>query len=461
MNNRLAQPVVFLCGSWAIVVLVYGLSAGSVYPLEGLPFLLIAGAVLSVVLGISISGLLSGKIERSGSRLFPSRGGIKYDETKLDKAYAMLCVALLGYYLIQVYAILPVIRSMGGFGAIYNGGYGQQFRRAYLSERLDATSSGLSTGGIVFSIFGYMLFLGTLALVFAGYYAAVGKYIRAAIPLVFLGIYSLLILERASFMYGACLFLVSWAYHYYSCQGVRRIRPIRAISAVLIVGAVTWMVAAIPAMLRSTGLGASDYQAGVVDYLTSGMAGVNGLAHVDPTLQAAATGSGAVYAPTSIGTAIPGKGYGVWTFQGLVGILDRIGLVDRVPSTGMGYVQTGPDMGSISNVYTFLIYFYYDGGFIGVIVGGVVLGFVAGWADRAVVVRRFPEAVVLACVLGSTLGMSFFGLAMVRDFRYIFLVVVGAFISRYLTGTKSHRAREEVGGSVSLPCSSARPVGDG
>src|SRR3712207_3761276 len=93
-----------------------------------------------------------------------------------------------------------------------------------------------------------------------------------------------------------------------------------------------------------------DHQGGVLFYLVSGFAGLNGLAGQDPSLHAAATGAADPYPfPLPYRGDHLGSGMGSWTFQGLVGLGRRFGLPLDPTISMLSYVRVGPSADAVSN----------------------------------------------------------------------------------------------------------------
>jgi oligosaccharide repeat unit polymerase len=84
------------------------------------------------------------------------------------------------------------------------------------------------------------------------------------------------------------------------------------------------------------------------------------------------------------------------------------------------------------NVGTYMIYPYYDFGVVGVAVGALLLGALATWLEGAVLIARRVQLMPAACIVLTTVVMSFFGLSLVRDARWLFLLVAAVYLTRYV-----------------------------
>lgn len=426
--------------TWAFVASSYASAGPSLYQMSWQTFQFAMIGLLAVGAGIFVAAVFQTSI--NGTRQIPDTNTHEFrlDPKRLKKVYLLLNIALAGYVGLQVQSLLPVLRSSGGLSAILGGDSALNFRRAYLSQRLADVQSDLGGGNLLRALLGYLLFVGLLALPLAGYYASVGRWKVAWPPILLTAGYSLLILERASFIYGFAIFFFSFVY----CRslvgktklGKTSWKPAAAMVVLVLA------VAVVPAALRATGSSSDpNGQGSVFSYVYAGLAGLNGAVRIDEDLSSAYTGEGSpVLARRSVRAVQLGDGRGVWTFQGLSTIAERLGLDLSTPSQGLSYARTGPPLGAIANVYSFVIYLWYDGRLWGVVAGGLLLGAVSQMFHRRVQKMRRFEFLAVAALLMTTLAMSFFGLALLRDPRYLFMAAASVPILRRLQMTSVKKA---------------------
>lgn len=424
-SRRRINALVLYIGTWTFVVFSYLTSPDLEHGLRPMVVALLGLATAAFALGYSISQV--------GAREYP-RSQSRYSEEKLWSAYRWGLAALAAYLVVQTFVLLPYLRQVGGIQGIIAGN-GQAFRRAYLTAALDRSTVG-NGGGVIIAFLGYVLFLGSLTVVWAGHYAAIGRFKASLPPLLLMAAYSLISLQRSSFLYSLLIFLASWYFH--SARQETRTRskrlPFTAV-ALLVITAIA--VIFIPLFLRSQSNTAESRQAGVRSYFISGLVGLNALHAVDPSLQASATGAASPYrTPPYLGPT-PGAGLGAFTFQGLVSIAQRVGVPVSAPPAANYFIRSEGTYG-VSNTYSFIIYFYDDGRWLGVALGGFLLGLTGGLLQK----RAFSGSLVAipaACIIFSTIAMSWFGVSLLQDFRYSFLALAAYFLTPWLTDARTDR----------------------
>lgn len=418
---------------WACVVFFFMVVAGdSVFSLDSLTLKLVCAGVLCVAAGYLIA-------LGSCSVLFPRVSPLLVSYSSFDLRLVMrwhlaLSVMLGGYVSLQIYRIWPFLAQAGGLGAIFGGESGLGYRRAYLSDRIMQAESSFDGGGLFLGSLGYILFLGTASLFTGAVLFRSRKRLAGSTPLLILALYSAVLLERASFLYALVLFLCAWSAirpsKNLSSSGLPRSGTRLRSVAFAASGAVLLMFIVLqPVISRKRGAGAGEVQQGPLAYVYSGLAGLNGLARSDSSLKAAYTGSLSPFPPQVVGVDGIGHGNGVWTFQGLAGILSRLGIWHGSSPSSLNFVPTGPDsLHSVSNVYTFLLYFYYDGGWIWLLFGSLAIGACTAVAGWWVFGRQCVWVVPIYSWLSTSLIMSFFGLSLIRDFRYQFMIVFACWL---------------------------------
>ncbi|MGO4601083.1 O-antigen polymerase [Terrabacter sp. 2YAF2] len=431
MGHHRLNPMSIFFGIWLAVAISYQLAGDSLYPLTDVSLSFILPGLFATGTGIFFG--MHQVSTRTHSRPSSVRGHLKYDEDRFRKSYSILCLMLFAYVALQIAKVWPTLARSGGIQGILFGSDGLRFRQGYLSDRSLETQGGFSDGGFSIALLGYVLFVGAVALILAGYLAATGRWLSAMLPLLLMAAYGLILLERSTFLYAVSIFLFSFVYHRRLVSRTSSTsRAHDKVALGILVGLVA-TVAVVPAALRAMGaVSDRNGQGSVVSYLYAGLAGLNGASFASDDFSAAHTGAASpLYFDRPEAVLDLQNGHGVWTFQGVYGIIERLGFSFEVPP-GFSYVRTGPQDGSISNVYTFLIYPYYDWGFTGMLVFCLCLGFVAARADLRASRLGSASALALACIFMSTLLMSFFGLALIRDFRYLFLGLAAVVILRSL-----------------------------
>ena len=421
-------PLVVFLAVWCAAISLFLLAGQSVFALDPKATLLIATGILAVLGGFAAQQLVTLGL-RSGS--------VRFDLDRVRQWHFRLCIALVGFVSLQLFKVWPLIGEVGGIRGVVAGGAGLNFRRAYLSERLDELQGSLTGGNILLALLGYALFLGFASVFTGAYLAANGDAVRGLVPLVVIAVYAVFMLERAAFLYGTALYLAALFYF----MRVRRPSPHwegrqhRSWISLVTLGVLATIAIVQPILSRRTGAGAGEVQSGPLSYVYSGVSGLNGLVRLDPSLNGAFTGAFSPFPPKVLGDpSALGSGYGSWTFQGAAGIAARLGLISDSPPSSLNFVSTGPDLsGSTSNVYTFVIYLIYDYGVMGLVLGGVVLGLIVGICHRMVLVRLSVFFIPFASLGVATLAMSFFGLTLVRDFRYGVMCLFAALLLRALS----------------------------
>ena len=419
-------PIVAFLATWCVAIALFILADGASFPLEQRTTILVLIAVLSVVGGYGLQEICL---------LKKRRGHVSFHDAQLSKWHSALCGMLTLFVLMQLYRVWPLLNEVGGVKGVLTGGSGLNFRRAYLSDRLDELQGTISGGSLAVAVLGYALFLGFASL-FTGAYLTVRKrFARGLAPLVIVAVYAVLMLERATFLYALVLYLAALFYFGQIARKSARVSGRRPWLGILALAGIAGVAVLQPILSRRTGAGSGDVQAGPLSYVSSGISGLNGLVRFDPTLQGAFTGAYSPFPPKVVGDpAVLGHGYGAWVFQGLAGIASRFGLISGPPPSSLNFVSTGPDLvGSTSNVYTFIIYPYYDFGYPGIVLSGIVLGFAAGICHRLVMEKLITWLLPFACLGVATLAMTFFGLTLVRDFRYVVMCLFAGLILRSLS----------------------------
>jgi oligosaccharide repeat unit polymerase len=416
------NPVAVYSGVWSLLVLTISLGVVDVGRLAQSTWWLVTVSATAFSVGCFVAWGLVGIAGTSSEGRDDSQVVLGYDDERLRRYYWLAVAALFGYVAIQVAKVLPLLRSAGGLEGIISGG-GLTFRRAQIEAAAENATTSFSGGSFLIGIAGYVLFIGMIAIFWAGYFARLGRWGAAATPLVLLAAFSLFALQRFFFVYGVALFCFSYAYHRWWSAGDRA-RAGR-LPALLLVGLIAAVVL-VPIALRQPVSSSEQALGGPVDYFVSGLAGLNTLVTHD------------------ISGPAPQPGLGVWTFWGVSSLLSRGGVPLAMPETSaLFYVDIGQEHSIQNNVYTYLIYPLYDLGWFGLIALPLMFGMVSGRLHYAVVVSRRLELVPAVCIAMSSILMSFFSLSLIRDTRWLFLAVASVGLRGLVMTVKSDEQHSE------------------
>ena len=403
-GGRRLSPAVIYVTVWSLVIFVTTRPGRGYLPLGSL-----AWRLLFIALGgFLIACLVVTALGRSQEDATREKATL-YDAERLRIAYRWALVGLLASVSLEMSRILPLVSQAGGLSGIL-GGQGLSFREAQNAAAAAASTTSLQGGSFVLAVLGYVVFVGYITLIWGGYYAAIGQWGKAVIPLLLLAVFSLVTLQRFAFVYSLIIFLFSLRYHRRLLGVGRRgsLRPL-AVMAVLLVAVVF-----IPLQLRGQAVNGSQRYDSVVDYFAGGLAGLN------------TTFVEGVPAPGLV------PGYGTYTFWGAASIVARVGVPIDLPPNLLPYSSISQTRVVTGNVGTYMIYPYYDFGVVGVAVGALLLGALATWLEGAVLIARRVQLMPAACIVLTTVVMSFFGLSLVRDARWLFLLVAAVYLTRYV-----------------------------
>lgn len=413
------NPMSVFAVVWVVVVLLYQLPILDLRPLALRTYLLLATASGAFAAGVYAVAIRS----RWHSELC---GEFRhYNDARFVRAQRFATIALGSYVTLQLLRLLPVLTSNGGLTGILSGdGSGNAWRRATMAFAVEQGQTSFTGVSLVVAALGYLLFLGALSLFWAGYFARQGRWGLALPPLIIMAVYSLALLQRAAFIYAALPFAFSWYYHRDRGHPVRRSGRASRLLAPALAAVVVPIVIVLPLQLKQPDLSSVEQASNVLTYVDSGVAGLNTLVVDDPQLKAAQ--------PVGY-TGKVGQGFGVWTFFGAASIAARFGAPLTVPPNYFRYEPIQQSGAGLSNTYSFMLYFLYDFGWPGLVGLSFLLGMTATGVHRRVRAQADLRLVPLACVLMSSITMSFFGLTMIRDVRYLFLIAFGMIVHERLT----------------------------
>jgi oligosaccharide repeat unit polymerase len=397
----LVNPLTVLFGVWVPLVVLVESGVLGVAPLEERTWFLVLLASVAIVAGCvyGVNVLRHPRVQRERQTLVMHR---------LDATYPYLVIALAGYVGAEIVTLLPVLEASGGLQAVFGGssGEGIGFRRALQNDAYAAAATPFSGGSALLGVIKYALFFGSLSLFLGARYVRNGQIMRGLLPLLLMGGYSLLALQRFSFVYSLLLF--AFAYVYFGEPRSlgwrlisRRVRWAVALLCVLLV-----VIVYVPLKAREPTTTPATAADSAMLYYVGGLAALN--------VRVSGNASAGSFE----------RGYGTWSFWGAASIVKRAGVPLDLPPTTLPFVNVRTDGVQFSNVYTFLAYFMNDFGDTGVFILPLILGAVAGGLHASVVFRQQLALIPAASIVMTTLFMSFFGFSLVRDFRYTLLAIV-------------------------------------
>ena len=422
-----ASPVTVYFGVWISIVVLQAMPFLGIRPLLPETWNAVFVAATTFTAG-SFYVWLMVLARNRGVIVPPSPLHQDIDDRRLMRWFVIGLVALYAWAGLQAVILLPATRAAGGFGAIFSNGL--SVHRAQYAATVAAATTGFSGGSLSRAVLGYLLWLGAVTLFWAPLVARRGHRVLALAPLLPLAAVSFLTLSREPLIYAAVLMGFSTMYYSRLREpglAKHRVSKITVVAVAILVVVMIY----VPLKLRQPDISPLGTVRSVAIYTTGGVAALNE--------QIRQTG----YDPSE-GVAR----HGTWTFWGEATILSRLGLHMQLPPVNMPYVNfsrytsfTDVNNNSLttSNVYTYLIYFINDFGFVGLLVGPFLLG-AAGTALDGWVRSGRTLAIPAAATLMASIFMSFFGLSLIRDTRYIFLAIAAVFLERLI------RRRHEAAG---------------
>jgi oligosaccharide repeat unit polymerase len=288
-------------------------------------------------------------------------------------------------------------------------------RRALYAAGVSAAGSDFNGGSLFRSVVGYGLFMGTVTLFWAPVVARFGRWRLALAPLLVMGVFSFVTLQRFAFVYSVLMFVFAAAYHRLPAPvRLRRAGASFRKPAVVLALLLPVMVYA-PLKLRQPDLTPAKAVESVTAYFTGGAGALNE--------QIRQFG----FQPRD------GKaGHGGWILWGEGTIAARLGAHVDLPPKDLPYVDVGARSPVLSNVYTYLAYAMNDFGPLGLVVCPFLFGLVASAVGYLALVRRRRAWIPAAAILMTSVAMSFFGLSLVRDTRYVAVACAAPLLERLI-----------------------------
>lgn len=419
---------------WSVVLLIADFPGVLGDPLTGGTWAMVWVAWLALTVGV-VAGWFS--VLRVAPPFGPMNARV-VDPTRLLRLHVVCSIALVGYLLLQSGWIVPVLSAQGGLDAILNGG-GSALKRAYMLATAEVAQTNFGPLGLAAAALGYLLFFGNVSLFTGVLLWRAGRYVLAVIPLVLAAFYSLVTLQRTSFVMATLVMVACWAVIRslpFDFGSLARVGPApsrrRSIAALAGVGAIGVVTVLYPLIVRNTNTANPVGLESVANYLLSGVSGLNARLLENPQW------SPPEIAGTDVVAASPG--FGAYTFTGLFNILSRLGLpVPYAPHSLDYYDVVIFGRPTTTNVGTFLVEFYLDFGWLGIVLIPLAVGLIAGLAQKKV--TRSASLLFLPPLAWALVVLiwSFFTSSLLGDFRYIALCGLGGIVLNWIMGTRVPR----------------------
>lgn len=409
----------------------------------------LANTLGSLVPGLSegstwvVLGVLVSLIVMSAQSLVKGQPSVAptIDVQRLVRLHVWSTILLMGYVVQSILATLPLIQALGGWSALWAGG-GGSFRLEMAAQR--AASLDLSDGLLSRGL-GYILFMGHLSVLSGGLLWRLGRRALAILPILILLLLSLVTFERTSLMMAG-LMMISVVALPISLNGRKPLRrPRNQLGAIAefrgriaVAGAIAVGVL-VPLIARNSG---SDRATGLVSVAQYGVSGIVGL---DARFFQA---SG--WTPVDLATGQAGSipGWGAYTFYGMFDIFGRIGFSVPFSPRSWEYVDVQAFGARLTtNVSTLLSDLFLDFGLIGA--GAMwILTLILLETLRRRIMRGSLVLVGFYSIAFAAVSWSFFGNAILADFRYLVLAVCWYFVEKLLLREELEE-RRLVGSSAS------------
>lgn len=394
-------------------------------------------ATVSLVVGVIAGWVLA----KPGGVSKPTSQRAEIDVRNLARWHWIFVAALVSYAFLQIAKLLPVFAEQGGWEALLTGN-GSTLKMALLEAAAESADTMFGTVGLLIALLGYVLFLGNLSLFTGVFLLRAGRPFAAMVPLVVAVLYSLVSLQRSTFVIAALVMGTSWLVVHMAEKGglnwksifkFRHMSKTTIAAAILMTGA--GLVALLyPLVVRNTGTHNPKGFTSLANYFVSGIAGLNVRTVENPHWSA----------PVVDGVAGPMPGLGSYTFSGLFNILARLGIpVPQSPTNLDFYHVVLFGTNTTTNVNTNLGDYFLDFGWAGVVVISFVFALLVGYLQRRYVdsgkIVFLPPVVFL---LVSSIW-SFFTGSLPGDFRFIMVCTAGALLLHWALTRQAPPGRTE------------------
>lgn len=424
------NPISVYATVWSTLAVLVVVPLADLQPMRLATWGLMFASSVALVLGATHAWLFLASVPR---RTFvrPSTTPVAYSEPALRAAYLVGLVALLGYVGIEAARppIVSAVQSVGGLGGILHGS-GLEYRNAYVELALKRAQSGFEDGGLAVAVLGYILFLpAMLAMLLAGHFALKRRWWMVAAPLALMAIYSMVSLERTLFIHALLLWLFSYYYHatVHRLDGVRttRLSTGRRLGIAAVVLAVAAAAIYFPLKIRYPSLTPLGTVQSALAYFSGPLGALNVYVMEHPLVTPS---------QPQLGT------YSLW---GAASVLLRLGVPLHLPPDRLEFVPFQVHGDRVGNVYTWLIYFILDFGWVGAVVIPYLFGLAATALHYLVVVRGRRDLIAPLCILMAQLVMSFFGFSLLRDLRFWFVLLFAPFLVRAVLARQRNPVRAD------------------
>lgn len=383
-------------------------------------------ATASLVVGVIAGWVLARS--RGLSKPPSKRAVIKVQN--LVRWHWIFVAALVSYTLLQIAKLLPVFAEQGGWVALLTGN-GSSLKTALLEAAAQSASTMFGAVDLLIALLGYILFFGNLSLFTGVLVLRAGRPLASMVPLVTSAVYSLVTLQRTTFVMAALIMGATWLVVHLAEK--RRInwksvfkfrRGSKATFAAAILMSAAGLVAVLyPLVVRNTGTNNPTGLTSLAIYFISGVAGLN-VRTVENSNWSA---------PVVDGLMGPLPGLGSYTFSGLFNILARLGIpVPQSPTNLDFYDVVLFGTNTTTNINTNLGDYFLDFGWLGLIVVPIVLALLVGYLQSRYIetgdIVFLPPVVFL---LVSSFW-SFFAGSLLGDFRFMVVCTVGALLLHWL-----------------------------
>jgi oligosaccharide repeat unit polymerase len=409
-------------------------------------------ALVGVGFGCILGAMLGAFASRDKQ---PADYQTEVDIGRVVRWHWLLTFALAGYGSLQLYKARALISGVGGWSAIFSSA-GGDFRTAQLNQSALAAQTVLDSSGALIGVAGYLLFLGNASLVTGAILWRTGRPYVALLPLLVSALFTLLTLQRASFVMAVLLFATCVSLFASRESGIgagvaaarspRRVKPTLAPTVVVLV--FTAVAVLLPLQLRNVGSKNATGLTSLFQYLLGGILGLSARDQLNPNWSPPAA-DGFV----SAGAA---PGYGSYTFSGLFRVLHQLGA--PVPVGPNGYENYTVAVSGVrywTNIGTSIYDFRLDFGFFGILVVFFVLAFLATLLQEMQINNRALYVVPMTAYFLVTLVWSFFGSSLLDDVKYLLSALFGCYLIRRFVVVRRTPARAPVDSDATVAASSS------
>ena len=421
LAGGMVNPITVYLGIWSLIQALYGLPVLDFPPLAVGTWVLIFASTAAFVAG----GLHAGALVRLQLRprfhgrqsTSPQREAPQYRAELLVKAQHVALLALTLYLVIESFVLLAALAEVGGVGAVLTGD-GLNLRWRQMEVRWEEAARPFSMIDVLLGAAGYLFFLGTIAVFWGSRLLLQGRWVIGLAPLALMATFSVLTLQRTTFLYAAVLFVFAYYYHRSVQTGAgalaSRRRGVTLIALVPVLALLVPLVIYLPLVLRIPGITPAEAFLSVVEYYVGPLAALNSWVE----------GSSAL-APSALG-------WGAYTFWGPASVLLRLGVPIDLPPDWLPFSNIQEQGELTVNVYTYLLYLVLDFGVAGALFFAYLLGAASMVLHHRIRVQGRIHLIPAQSIVMTTILFSFFTPTLLRDLRYFLLLVVSVPLGLWL-----------------------------